>query len=41
MHLIATTGWTAAEVDAMPAAELAFWCGQAVEYHNHLNRPPG
>ncbi|MGE8357438.1 MAG: hypothetical protein ACN6N0_13700 [Microvirgula sp.] len=39
MHLIATTGWSAAELDTMPAADLGFWCRQAVAYHNHLNRP--
>ncbi|ACO74630.1 hypothetical protein LHK_01644 [Laribacter hongkongensis HLHK9] len=37
MHLIATTGWGPDYIDNMDADELAFWCKQATDYHNHLH----
>jgi hypothetical protein len=31
------TGWSHGELMEMPAAELARWCREAVEYHNDMN----
>jgi hypothetical protein len=37
MHLAHVTGWGHAELMGMAVAELAYWCGEALDYWAQIN----
>jgi hypothetical protein len=40
MHLAHVTGWSHAELMAMPIGELAEWCAESVRYWNDIHAAP-